>query len=725
MNELSDARIFFSYARRDKARAEGIYEALAAVGLTVYRDTEEILPAEDWRGRLKGLITQADGIVFVMSHNSIRSEVCSWEIETAAELNKRIIPVVIDDVENSLVPPEIEKLNYIFATPDRDLDAAILLVRDACTTDIDWVRNHTKFGERAREWDLAGKSSRTRILQGDELNEAETWLSVQPDTAPTPTALHREWIAFSRAAANKRQRNWLVGAFSVAALSIGLGIFAEFNRQVAAEQRDRAETILDRGSQTANDLVFDLAQRFRDREGIPQELVRDILERSRGLVDQLALEGENRPDLLRSKAAALTEMSVTLARQGDLEAALSAARDAASGFAALSAAEPEEEQWRMDRAASLDRLGDILLSLDRRSEAEAVFAESLALNKDLVLARPDNAALGLNLAVAFEKIGTLALQDKDVEEALTNYGRALALRERYEPDGRSFAVVLEKIGHAQLSRDAIEAADEAYMRSLSIARTLSAQDPSNTRLSRDLSVINQKIGELRLLQDDAEGALTFFQADAEIARRLYQSDPGRVEWAEDLVTSEDRLGQVYWRVGAVAEAEARFSRAYEVARSIANAATGRTVQLDAASRAAQKLSLARFGTGDIGGALEAAETNANDLRQSGELAGNLAAALNNVAWYALFAGNPDRARAAAEEAMALQPDNEAYALNRAHALMLSGKSEEARAIYLKNRGTVLGGRTWPLLVSDDFSVLREHGIERGLMREIEDRLELN
>ena len=416
---------------------------------------------------------------------------------------------------------------------------------------------------------------------------------------------------------------------------------------------------------------------------------------------------------------------MTLARQGDLEAALSAARDAASGFAALSAAEPEEEQWRIDRAASLDRLGDILLSLDRRSEAEAVFAESLALNQDLVLARPDDPALGLNLAVAFEKIGTLALRDKDVEEALTNYGRALALRERYEPEGRGLAVVLEKVGQAHLARQAAQAAEEAYVRSLSITRTLSAQDPSNTRLSRDLSVINQKIGELRLVQNDAEGALVFFQADAEIARRLYQSDPGRVEWAEDLVVSEDRLGQVYWRAGAVTEAEARFSRAYEVARSVANAATGRTTQLDAASRAAQKLSLARFSIGDIGGALEVAETNAEDLRESGELAENLAAALNNVAWYALFAGTPDRALAAAGEATSLRPDSAAYALNRAHALMLSGKTEDARAIYLKHRGTVVGGRTWPLLVSDDFSVLREHGIEHGLMGEIEDRLELN
>ncbi|WP_416896392.1 MAG: TIR domain-containing protein [Minwuia sp.] len=725
MNKLSDARIFFSYARRDKARAEGIYEALEAAGLTVYRDTEEILPAEDWRGRLKGLITGADGIVFVMSPNSVRSTVCSWEIETAVEQNKRIIPLVIEDVDNALVPPEIEKLNYIFATPDRDFDAAILLVRDACTTDIDWVRNHTKFGERADEWHRTGKSSRTRILRGDELSEAETWLSVQPDTAPPPTARHREWIGVSRAAANRRQRNWLVGAITVAAISIGLGIFAEFNRQIAAEQRDRAETILDRGSQTANDLVFDLAQRFRDREGIPQELVRDILERSRGLVDQLALEGEHRPDLLRSRAAALTEMSVTLARQGDLQAALSAASDAAAGFAALLAAEPEEEQWRKDRAASLDRLGDILLSLDQRSEAGTVFAESLALNRELVAGRPGDPASGLNLAVAFEKVGTLALLRDDIDAALTNYGQALALRETHEPDGRGIAVVLEKIGQAQLARDDIEAAEDAYMRSLSITRTLSALDPSNTSLSRDLSVINQKIGELRLIQNDPEGALSFFKADAEIARRLYRSDPGRVEWAEDLVVSEDRLGQAYWRVGAYSDAEARFSGAFEVARAIAHAETGRTVQLDAASRAAQKLSLARFSTGDTGGALETAEMNAADLRRSGELTGNLAAALNNVAWYGLFSGDTERALAAAEEAIGLQPDNEAYALNRAHALMLSGRTEDARAAYLEHQGAVVGGQPWALLVSDDFGVLREHGIERSLMSEIEDRFASN
>lgn len=722
MTKLAEARIFFSYARRDKAAAEQIYDALKAAGLTVYRDTEEILPAEDWRGRLEGLITKAEGIVFVMSPNSVRSEVCSWEIELAAGLHKRIVPVVIEQVDNALVPSAIERLNYVFATPDHDFDAAIALVCDACTTDIDWIRSHTRLGERAGEWDRAGRPARTRILRGDELAEAEAWLAAQPDTAPPPTTQHREWIGAGRSATTRRQRNWVAGAMGVAAVSIGLGIFAESNRRIAAEQRDRAELILDRGSQTANDLVFDLAQRFRDREGVPQDLVRDMLERSRALVDQLAMAGEDRPDLLRSRAAALTEMSVTLTRQGDLDAALSAAVDAGSGFAALVAAEPGVEQWRVDQAAGLDRLGDILLALDRRVEASTAFTESLAINQKLVTGQPDDPARNLNLAVAFEKAGTIALLEGQSEVALQAFGTVRSLREKYDPGGRGTAVVLEQIGDAELARDAIGAAETAYVSSLLITQKLAATDTADTQLARDLSVINQKLGELRLAQDDAPGALAYFLTDAGIARRLYETDPGRIEWAEDLVVSEDRLGGVYWRTGAMADAVSRFARAYDIAQAVAAADTGRTVQRDAASRAAQKLSLARFSLGDMAGALAAAESSAYDLRQSGELAKNLAAALNNVTWYALFAGQPGRALIAAEEASDLEPDNRAYALNRAHALMLAGQTESARTLYLQHSGAAVGNSSWAALVRDDFAALSDHGIKVPLMADMLQRL---
>ena len=72
-------------------------------------------------------------------------------------------------------------------------------------------------------------------------------------------------------------------------------------------QRDRAERNLTAATGTANTLVFELAQEFRDR-GLPVDLVRKLLNRARDLQRQLTSSGEMSPALLNSEAAALCEI---------------------------------------------------------------------------------------------------------------------------------------------------------------------------------------------------------------------------------------------------------------------------------------------------------------------------------------------------------------------------------------------------------------------------------
>ena len=85
----------------------------------MFRDTDDILPTEEWRERLEQLIAEADTIVFLLSPASATSEVCAWEVDYATSPGKRIAPIVIEDVDASLIPPLLARLNFIFAT-DRD-----------------------------------------------------------------------------------------------------------------------------------------------------------------------------------------------------------------------------------------------------------------------------------------------------------------------------------------------------------------------------------------------------------------------------------------------------------------------------------------------------------------------------------------------------------------------------------------------------------------------------
>jgi hypothetical protein len=72
-----EAKVFFSYSRKDRERAQVIAERLRARYFGVFKDTDDILPTEEWKERLEQLIEEADTIVFLLSPHSATSEVCA------------------------------------------------------------------------------------------------------------------------------------------------------------------------------------------------------------------------------------------------------------------------------------------------------------------------------------------------------------------------------------------------------------------------------------------------------------------------------------------------------------------------------------------------------------------------------------------------------------------------------------------------------------------------
>src|SRR5262247_1772285 len=92
-------RVFISYSRDDLYFADQLDDALNACGFECVIDRHGISGGEDWKQRLGNLISDADEVVFVLSPSSARSEICAWEVEEAARLNKRILPVICRPLE--------------------------------------------------------------------------------------------------------------------------------------------------------------------------------------------------------------------------------------------------------------------------------------------------------------------------------------------------------------------------------------------------------------------------------------------------------------------------------------------------------------------------------------------------------------------------------------------------------------------------------------------------
>ena len=214
-------RIFISYSRDDLDFADQLDAALRTCGYECTLDRHGISGGEDWQRRLGNLVRESDTVVFILSPASVRSDMCGWEVEEAARLGKRILPVLCRPLDGIEPPRRLRDLNYVhfFAAPKipgSGFGTGLSGLVTALNTDLDWLRDHTRYLQRATEWDNKGREA-NRLLSGSDISEAKAWIARRPKAAPEPTTLQLDYIyASERAEAardnTERQRLEIVAA---------------------------------------------------------------------------------------------------------------------------------------------------------------------------------------------------------------------------------------------------------------------------------------------------------------------------------------------------------------------------------------------------------------------------------------------------------------------------------------------------------------------------------
>ena len=231
------ADVFVSYSRRDAEFVDRLVNSVSERGKQVWVDTEAIADAEVFPEAIKHAIEGSDAFLFVITPDSVHSAYCENEVEHARNLNKRIVPVLRELVPDSELPEEIRDRNWIPFTEDADFDTGLARLLGALDTDLESVQAHTRWLVKALEWDSEGRD-KSFLLRGSELKAAEAWLaSGSQDADPAPTPLQREYLLASREAAARRQRAMMGGAVAIAAVAIGLLIFALISRGQAVSER--------------------------------------------------------------------------------------------------------------------------------------------------------------------------------------------------------------------------------------------------------------------------------------------------------------------------------------------------------------------------------------------------------------------------------------------------------------------------------------------------------
>ena len=248
--ERGKLRVFISYSRDDLKFADQLDAALDTYGFECLIDRHGISGGEDWKRRLGKLISEADTVVFVLSPDSARSEICDWEVEEAARLNKRILPIICRPLEGANPPARLRDRNYIFfydepKLPGSGFGTGLANLIAALNTDFDWLREHTRYLQRATEWDYRGRPA-NRLLSGDDIAEAKAWATRRPKNAPEPTALHLDFIRASgeEAEARSSEQHKQLEAIAAAQAERGMALHkaedAQQKRAAMARIRDIA-----------------------------------------------------------------------------------------------------------------------------------------------------------------------------------------------------------------------------------------------------------------------------------------------------------------------------------------------------------------------------------------------------------------------------------------------------------------------------------------------------
>ncbi len=161
---------FISYARADgKTFATKLCHHLADHKLKVWFDQNDIPPAVDWRHQISHGIERAKNFLFIITPKSIQSQYCLQELETAYNLNKRIIPLLYVRVPREQRPEALSKLNWIyFQEGIDDFHRSFDLLLASLRQHQDYVEQHTRLFIQALTWSKNQKQN-SYLLVGREL----------------------------------------------------------------------------------------------------------------------------------------------------------------------------------------------------------------------------------------------------------------------------------------------------------------------------------------------------------------------------------------------------------------------------------------------------------------------------------------------------------------------------------------------------------------------------
>ena len=190
-------QVFLSYSEKERAFMEKLANTLRRESFTVWTNKTDIHSGEDFVEAIYRGIEEADNVVYLMSEASLQSPYCQQELTHALSQEKRIIPLLIQDLDMEQIPPELRFLQFINFTDHEEEDkycaAASKLIK-VLYQDAAYYEQHKIILSKALKWERQ-KRNPSILLRSYDLRKAEAWLKVAKQrTQHPPTPWQEEFI---------------------------------------------------------------------------------------------------------------------------------------------------------------------------------------------------------------------------------------------------------------------------------------------------------------------------------------------------------------------------------------------------------------------------------------------------------------------------------------------------------------------------------------------------
>jgi len=122
--------VFVSHSHKDNTWASEFVDTLKGEGVRAWFDPD-IAPHEQWADQVEEALRESGVIVFLVTSDFATSPTTSFELGAAVGGNKKIVPIVTENIERYRIPSHLRRLGLLQESSPRAAGKAVAEVAKA------------------------------------------------------------------------------------------------------------------------------------------------------------------------------------------------------------------------------------------------------------------------------------------------------------------------------------------------------------------------------------------------------------------------------------------------------------------------------------------------------------------------------------------------------------------------------------------------------------------